>query len=173
MTLEHPDTTKEAREQLNLVLSFFPRVDAKASVVLAVNTGMLAILASNAPTLRNFTVPAVISAISAFLLIAISLWRLYRVAFPTLGGGQKSLVYFRGIAERSEARFIEDFIAQDESARLKDLLGQVWRNSEILKMKFNSLRWAFILMALAIIPWVTAVALFSAHHKVSGSLILR
>lgn len=29
-----------AKDQLNLVLSFFPRVDAKASVVLAVDTGM-------------------------------------------------------------------------------------------------------------------------------------
>jgi len=54
---EHPATSgspqdqrKEARDQLTLILSFFSRVDAKASALLAINTGMLAILASNAPS---------------------------------------------------------------------------------------------------------------------------
>ena len=39
------DERKEARDQLTLILSFFPRVDAKASAILAINTGMLAVLA--------------------------------------------------------------------------------------------------------------------------------
>jgi hypothetical protein len=40
------DQRKEARDQLNLVLSFFSRVDAKASALLAIDTGMLALLTS-------------------------------------------------------------------------------------------------------------------------------
>src|SRR5664280_2886429 len=40
------DQHKEARDQLSLVLSFFSRVDAKASALLAIDTGMLALLTS-------------------------------------------------------------------------------------------------------------------------------
>jgi len=50
------DEREEARDQLTLVLSFFPRVDAKASAILAINTAMLAVLASNAPPILNMTV---------------------------------------------------------------------------------------------------------------------
>jgi Family of unknown function (DUF5706) len=163
MSAARNDLVKDAREQLSLVLGFFPRVDAKASVVLAINTGMLAVLSSHAAPLSSMTIGAIIATSLSILMFAGSFWFLYKIAFPALRGGQQSLVYFREIANRTEARFIDEFIAQDENARLKDLLGQVWRNSEILKMKFDALRWAFVLMALAIVPWVISVSLFSAH----------
>ena|SRR5437870_9427064 len=51
--LSLPDQRKEARDQLSLVLSFFSRVDSKASALLAIDTGMLAILSSNAPPLAG------------------------------------------------------------------------------------------------------------------------
>ena len=167
------ETLEEAREQLNLVLGFFSRVDAKSSVVLAINTGMLAVLASNAPPLHQMSILSGVAAIVTVLIIAGSLWFLYRIAFPSLSGGQHSLIYFREIANRTEARFIDEFIEQDEQARLKDVLGQVWRNSQILKQKFDALRVAFILMAIAIIPWVAAVALFSAQNAGARSLLVR
>jgi len=50
------DQHKEAREQLSLVLSFFSRVDAKASALLAIDTGMLALLTSKAPPLTTMLV---------------------------------------------------------------------------------------------------------------------
>lgn len=160
-------------EQLNLVLGFFSRVDAKASVVLAIDTGMLAVLASNAPPLHQMSILSGIVATITVLIIGGSLWFLYRIAFPSLSGGQQSLIYFREIASRTEARLIDEFTEQDEQARLKDVLGQVWRNSEILKMKFDALRVAFILMAIAIVPWVAAAALFSAQNAGARSLLVR
>jgi hypothetical protein len=167
------DEHKEARDQLALVLSFFPRVDAKASAILAINTGMLAVLASNAPPLLTLSVFSYILVGITVAMIAGSLWFLYRVAFPVLHGGHQSLIYFREIARRTESNFIDEFAGQAEGARIKDLLGQVWRNSCILTSKFDSLRWAFTLMALAIIPWVTAVSLFSSQHPGVRTLITR
>jgi hypothetical protein len=38
-----------AKDQLNRALGFFPRVDAKISVLLSVDIAMLALLASKAP----------------------------------------------------------------------------------------------------------------------------
>ena len=157
------DQRKEARDQLTLVLSFFSRVDAKASALLAINTGMLAVLASKAPPIATMSVFSYVLAGTAAALIAASLWFLYRVAFPALDGGHESLIYFREIARRTESSFIDGFTAQDELPRVKDLLGQVWRNSCILTAKFHALKRAFILMALAILPWAAAVALFSSQ----------
>jgi Family of unknown function (DUF5706) len=167
------DERKEARDQLSLVLSFFPRVDAKASALLAINTGMLAVLASNAPPVLTMSVFSCVLAGVTVAMIGVSFWFLYRVAFPILHGGHQSLIYFREIARRTESNFVDEFGAQQEGARIKDLLGQVWRNSCILTSKFDSLRWAFILMALAIVPWVTAVSLFSSQHPGVRTLITR
>lgn len=158
------DERKEARDQLTLILSFFPRVDAKTSAVLAINTAMLAVLASNAPPISAMSVFSCVLAGITLAMIIVSLWFLYRVAFPALDGGHESLIYFREIARRTESNFIDAFSAQEEVPRVKDLLGQVWRNSCILTAKFDALKRAFILMALAIIPWAFAVALFSSQH---------
>lgn len=164
---------KEARDQLALVLSFFSRVDAKASALLAIDTGMLAILASNAPPPTTMSVLSyILSGVTAAMLAG-SLWFLYRVAFPSLDGGHESLIYFREITRRTETSFIDAFMAQEESCRVKDLLGQIWRNSCILAAKFDALKRAFILMALAIVPWGTAVALFSSQHPSVHTLITR
>lgn len=158
------DQRKEARDQLTLILSFFPRVDAKASALLAINTAMLAVLASNAPPVSTMSVSSCVLAGITLAMIATSLWFLYRVAFPALDGGHESLIYFREIARRTESNFIDAFSAQEEIPRIKDLLGQAWRNSRILTAKFDALKRAFILLALAILPWATAVALFSSQH---------
>ena len=84
MPNEGQELLNDARDQLNLVLGFFSRVDAKASVVLAINTGMLAVLASNAPPLHKMSILAGVAAVITVLIIATSLWFLYRMAFPLL-----------------------------------------------------------------------------------------
>ena len=167
------DQRKEARDQLTLILSFFTRVDTKASALLAIDTGMLAILASNAPPVGSMSALLYVLAGITTAMIAASLWFLYRVAFPALDGGHESLIYFREIAKRTETNFIDAFTAQGEVPRIKDLLGQVWRNSCILAAKFDALKRAFMLMALAVIPWATVVAMFSSQHPGIRALITK
>jgi pycsar effector protein len=152
-----------AKDQLNLVLSFFSRVDAKASVVLAVDTAMAGYLAGRMPSLKAMPYWQTLIPLTAFLLIGNSIWNLYKGAFPNLEGGNLSLVYFREIAKRTEAKFIDEFLAQDDTGYVKDVLGQVWRNSEILTEKFKHLKVAFIFMALAVLPWAVSLAIFAAR----------
>jgi Family of unknown function (DUF5706) len=154
-----------AKDELNLVLSFFSRVDAKASVVLAVDTGMAGYLASRMPAASALLRWPMLIPLLAFVLIGISIWHLYKGAFPNLVGGNQSLVYFREVAKRTEAKFLDEFIAQDESTLAKDLLGQAWRNAEILVEKFNHLKCAFVFMALAVFPWVVSLAMFAARSN--------
>lgn len=150
-----------ARDQLNLVLSFFSRVDSKASVVLALDTAMAGYLASRLPSAKAIPSWLLPFPILAFVLIGLSIWKLYRVTFPNLIGGNRSLVYFREIAARTESKFIDEFAAQVEGDYAKDLLGQAWRNSEILVAKFGHLKLAFIFMALAVAPWALSLAIFA------------
>jgi Pycsar effector protein len=152
-----------AKDQLNLVLSFFSRADAKASVVLAIDTAMAGYLAGRTPPLQTMPSWELPIPILTFALIGASIYKLYKGAFPNLTGGNLSLVYFREIAKRTEANFIEEFLAQDETAYAKDLLGQAWRNSQILTEKFNHLKWAFILMALAVVPWAASLAILATR----------
>jgi hypothetical protein len=154
-----------AKDQLGLVLSFFSRVDSKASVVLAVDTGMAGYLAGRLPSLKAVPCWQSLIPLVAFVLIGISFWNLYKGAFPNLKGGNQSLVYFRAIATRTEAKFIDDFSAQSEGEYAKDVLGQVWRNSEILVEKFNHLKRAFVFMALAVLPWVVSLAILASRTK--------
>ena len=130
---------KNARDQLNRVLSFSPRVDANLSVIFAMDTRILAILATNAPAVNALTPLMAIAGSMTVLLLAVSIAFRYRGAFPHLSGGQPS-VYFREIAGRTEHSFVEAFQKQTGQQRVNDVLGQVWRNSEIFKKKFDALK---------------------------------
>jgi hypothetical protein len=113
-----------ARDQLNLILSFFPRVDSKASVVLAVNTGMLGYLASKMPAPATIAAWELIAPTIAFLLLGISFVYLYKGAFPNLQGGSESLVYFSEIARKTEAKYLQDLrIPPDLPTELACIVG--------------------------------------------------
>jgi hypothetical protein len=150
-----------AKDQLNRTLGFFPRLDAKHSVVLAVDTGMLAFLFTRMPDWHVITGWFAVAPVIAVVLLALSIWCLYRGSEPALTGGHESVLYFREIAKRTESQYIDAVREISEEGYLKDLLAQVWRNSEILTAKFTHLKNALNLLALAILPWLIALAAFT------------
>lgn len=150
------------KDELQLVLGFFSRVDSRSSVVLAIDTGMAAFLAGSAPPMHSFSAWMVIASIATILLLGVSIVFLYFGSAPNLKGGEESLVYFAEIAKHREHKFIEDFKAQSEEDYANDLLGQAWRNAKILSIKFHCLKWAFRFMAFAIAPWLVSLALFAS-----------
>ena len=152
---------KEARDQLALVLSFFPRVDSKLSAVLAVNTAMLATLSTTFPAASKLSPLSITTSALTTLLLALSFFFLYRGGFPNTEGGGSSLTYFRSIAAKNESAYISAYAALTPEQLRSDLLAQVWRNSCILTSKYASLKKAFILMASALLPWAVTIALFA------------
>ncbi len=170
--MEQKHLLDASKDQLNRVLGFFSRVDSKASVLLAVDTGMLALLATNAPPVKLFHWQLLFALLPLFLLAG-SLWHLYKGAFPSLEGGQSSLIYFREVANRTEQRFIDEFIAQAEGEYIKDMLGQSWRNSVILREKFDHLSSAFNWLAIAILPWMIALAMFAVTNTEARTLLVK
>lgn len=170
--MENKELIQITQDQLNRVLGFFSRADAKASVLLAVDTSMLALLAANAPSVKSFHWH-LLFVLLPVSLIGGSLWHLYRGAFPSLEGGRDSLIYFREIAKRTESKFVDEFVAQKEDSYIKDMLGQIWRNSEILKEKFDHLSSAFNWLALALLPWAVALAMFVVANTESRTLFIK
>ena len=156
--------------QLDRVLEFSPRVDQKASVILGVDIGMLALLATNAPPIKDFDWYVLFALVPVFL-IGLSLWNLFQGSFPRLEGGHRSLIYFRTISERTEDQFIEEFLSQNDDEFVKDLLGQIWRNSEILKQKYDHLKTAFTLLACAIPFWLFSLTVFVTRNTEATTLL--
>lgn len=138
---------------LNQVLGFFPRVDTKANGLFAFNAAMITVTALNLKAgdldLWYVGMPAAILVIS---LLA-SYFFLYRCNFPDLRGGRGSLIYFSEIQLRSQADFTVDYEAVDDDAYRRDLLGQVWRNSEILCSKYKDLAVAIRCTLIALVPF--------------------
>lgn len=158
------DGLKDARDQLAMILSFFPRVDAKLSTVLAVDTAMMATLSASVPVLQKVSWYMAVTPIVASAMMMVSYVFLYRGGFPNLKGGHSSVVYFKDIAAKNESAFIEAFERHTPESLRKDVLAQIWRNSEILSQKFHSLRLAFVWMALAAIPWSISLAVFAMQR---------
>jgi hypothetical protein len=161
--LENERLTSAARDELNLVLSFFSRVESRSSVVLAIDTGMGAFLVGSAPPLHSFCKWMAIASGATLLLLGVSVVFLYFGSAPNLKGGEGSLVYFGEISKSREQKFVDDFAAQSEATYARDLLAQTWRNAKILGIKFHCLKWAFRFMAFAIIPWLVSLALFASY----------
>lgn len=154
-----------AKGHLDLILSFFPRVESQIALLLGVNVAMIGYLGSKLPPPSRWRSMepwiAIVLTIAAIAFLAIFI-ALYRAAFPSLEGGQRSLVYFREIATRTESGFLSEYRALEDDAFLRDLAGQIWRNSEILRAKYDRVKLAYQAFAVALPAWVASVALLSS-----------
>jgi hypothetical protein len=148
-----------AWSQLNLVLSFFSRVDTKTTLILGVDLGMLALVFARTPAVHDITMVQVVFALPFIAAIGISLWWLHSGHRPKLDGGTTSLVYFRTIAKMTESHFLDQCQRRSKDQFVGDVLEQTWRNSKILTEKFASLQRAQDATLAASIPWVALLVL--------------
>jgi len=152
------DRVNAAWQQLNLVLSFFSRVDTKLSVVLGINLGMLAMVAARLPKVEGLTLPIIVLGICFLATLATSFWHIWNGYFPDLRGGMGSLIFFRPISKMAESEFRVACASRSLRELEDDILNQCWRNSKILTCKFYSLRRAYIATLVAIMPWIALTA---------------
>ncbi|MCI1058773.1 DUF5706 domain-containing protein [Stenotrophomonas maltophilia] len=159
------DRVNAAWQQLQLVLSFFPRVDTKLSVGLGINLGMLAMIATRLPKLDEFS--ALISIIGVLFLapLTVSFWHLWWGYFPDLRGGTDSLIYFGRVASLSEPKFLDACSSRSLKELEQDILSQCWRNSQILSLKFESLKQSYHTTAIAIAPWMALISVLPPPPK--------
>lgn len=152
------------QRQLDRVLGFFPRVEARINALFGVNTLILIIAALNvaAGDLRLWYVTMPGSLLLIGLLV--SYYHLFRANFPDDNGGEKSLIFFKEIQKRTEANYIAEFLDCSETTFRNDLLGQVWRNSCIVCQKYQRVKLAIIATAFSIAPFVMFLVITSTIH---------
>ncbi len=151
---------------LDRTLSFFPRADSRAQVMLGVNVGLLFTLGINFPVYSTANYVHLIW-LAPVLLLGFSLYKLYEVAFPQLDGGIDSLIYFNEISKHTEGQYSQGFLTMDANTYLKDLLAQVFRNSQILSSKFQSLKESMIATGMALPVWLIALAISAVADKLT------
>jgi hypothetical protein len=153
-----------APKQLDRVLSFFSRVEAKASFIFAINSALLGILAVHVER-SDFNDWLRYSSLGlAALGLAASYYYVYRCSFPNLSGGHLSLIYFKEISRLREQGYIHQFREISQDAYIDDILAQTWRNSAILTEKFRTIKIAFIGTGLSLLPWTVYLAMSSVSH---------
>ena len=163
-TMKNESLMEVAGKQLDRVLGFFPRVEAKISALFAVDIAMLAALALNARA-QDFAVWYLTAlGVIAVVALAASIWFLYRASFPQLQGGASSLIYFHEIAKRTESAYLAEMKECDAEKLASEMLAQVWRNSEILRDKFIGVKHAFMCTAAAVPFWFLALLFASMQH---------
>jgi hypothetical protein len=72
--MDQKTNIERAKDQFNRILGFFPRVEAKASVILAVDTAMLGVIAGYIPPFSEWCTPLMLLPLSSVLLLGVSLW---------------------------------------------------------------------------------------------------
>jgi hypothetical protein len=89
---------------------------------------------------------------------------LYRCNFPQRSGGQGSLIFFEEIGKKTEANYIREYESCGDEAYRRDLLGQIWRNSQILCQKYGNVSCALKITASALFPFLILLMTTSYAH---------
>jgi hypothetical protein len=143
-----------ALAQLDRTQSLHGRIETRSAGLLTLNLAMAGIVALNlTPAIVQThwmcvaTVAVLLNAGAIAFLIALSFSHLSNKVRP-------SLLYFGDISRQSADEYIEKIKTVTPDDLLDDALCQIWRNSEILSMKFGRMQWAFNLTCGAIVPWL-------------------
>lgn len=151
-------------------LSWISSADTKGTILFAVDSAMLAVMAALVPSLNLWNIPAAIFAALALICLCTSVLFIVAASFPQLGGPRNSLIYFGGIASHDENQYIQKIMSGITEELLIDFARQCHRNAEIAKTKYDMLKKASICMFFALPAWLVAVWLmyplkFPALHS--------
>lgn len=83
------------------------------------------------------------------------------------------MVYFREVAKRREAEYLDKFHKLTEKSYIDDLVAQNWRNAEILAKKFDFMKVAFISTAIALLPFFLFLLMASIEHPAQLPAIIK
>lgn len=152
-------------KQLEMTEEFYPRIEAKASFLLALNMAMLVLVALNfqpADMHRWYTIS---SAALSFGFLFLSSYHCYRCVLPNLTGEDTSLIFFDRIGRLTKDEFVQKFENLTGANYRTDLLTQIWQNSRILRVKFSIVRKAFLMLGVGSIFWLAFLVCVTLTHQ--------
>ena len=150
--------------QLDRVLGFFPRVEARINGLFAFNSIILTMVAINLTAsdllLWYVMIPAIVTGVG----LSFSYYFLFKANFPDTNGGEGNLVFFGEIKKQSEADYRDALLGCSEDRYCKDLIGQIWRNSQILCAKYQGVKLAIVATAMSIVPFLWFLSATAVTH---------
>lgn len=140
-------------------LAWIAAADAKVAVVIAVDTAMIAALATAFAAAKTPTPWAITLSLMAGLFTVVAMACAAASLLPRTSGPQSSLLYFGTVAKSLPADYVEAFSKARVDELLKDWALQIHRNAEIAARKHLLVRRAVGWSFSAALPWVFAVGL--------------
>jgi hypothetical protein len=144
------------QDSLARQLGWIAAADTKAGFVFAIATAMLGLLASAAPEYGKWTTAGVTFSFVATILLLGSLAAIVFTIFPRTAGPKLSVIFFGSIASRGIDEYRNDIHQLDDAIYAEDLIQQVYVNAEIASAKYRCVKIASVLLALGVLPWVSA-----------------
>lgn len=157
--MDEQETIRVLEANLNRLLGWIVAADSRLSIVLAIDTSMLGVLAAVIRPSFAWTVASAIFASLAGLLLAASVVFISFASFPRTSGPRDSLIYFGGIAKQEPAQYRRLISGMTEKQYIDDLAAACHRNAEIAGKKFRWIKWALSCLLLAILPWALSLYL--------------
>jgi hypothetical protein len=146
-------------------LSWVSAADGKIPAIFAIDIAMIGLLCALIPEPNKWTICSASSSIIAISFLLGSIICLALTAFPRLEGPKGSKVYFGGIIQKSEDKFIKEIIVEPSEDILEDFARQIYRNAEIASKKFMFIKWAMICMFASVLFWLFANVSFYMESR--------
>lgn len=158
--MEKKEQIQCAEKNLERLLEWVGKFDTKSSIILGIDTGMLAVLISFMPQLAMWGLSLAISTILTVATFSLSLFFIFLSSYPRTKAPSRSLIFFGTISEFSFNDYKKIFCERNNKDYLNDLLEQCHRNAEIISTKFKNLKLAYCMLLIGIIPWAITIFLF-------------
>jgi len=156
---------EQAESNLERKLDWVGRHDNRVVFVVGVIIAMLGVLATASASIICWTFGLYFMFGLAGLLLFSSLIIIYRSQYPKTKAQNNSLIFFDTISQLKFAEFKQKVKDATDEEYLDDLLSQVHTNAIILKKKFSNLKWALILLGIAILPWLLSIYFSRVYMK--------
>mgnify|MGYP001360621427 CR=1 FL=1 len=140
-------------------LAWIAAADAKVAVVVAIDTAMIAALATAFAAAKSPTPWAITLSLTASLFTVVAMACAATSLLPRTSGPQSSLLYFGTISKSPPADYVEAFSKASADELLQDWALQIHRNAEIATRKHLLVRRAIGWSFAGALAWVFSVGL--------------
>jgi hypothetical protein len=156
---ENSSRLQTAQWVIERQLAWIVAADAKVAVVVAIDTAMIAALATAFAAAKSATPWAIALSLTAALLTVVAMACAATSLLPRTSGPQSSFLYFGTIARSPPADYVEAFSKASVDELLHDWALQIHRNAEIAARKHLLVRRAVGWSFAGAFAWVFAIGL--------------
>jgi hypothetical protein len=142
---------------LDRIAEWIRAVDAKASVILAIDTGMIAIVVTLASATKGWTESTGTWVAMGSLMLIVSLLLVVSATFPQIDGQGGSLIFFGEIAGQPFPKYVDSVEKRSSESYLLDLNAQCYRTAAIANEKYRRVRYATIGLFVGLLPWLVSL----------------